>query len=51
MRTSKEILNLARLGKIVIKQEKDNGRESPALKFLMETFEYIENEALKGWEL
>jgi hypothetical protein len=42
-----EILNLARLGKFVIDQEVDNDRASPALHFLMGTFEAIEQEAMK----
>jgi hypothetical protein len=42
-----EILNLARLGKIAINQEVDNDRATPALYFLMGTFEAIEREAMK----
>ena len=42
-----EILNLVKVGKIAINQEVDNGRASPALHFLMGTFEAIEQEAMK----
>jgi hypothetical protein len=49
MRT--DVLNLARLGKIVINQEVDNDRATPALHFLLGTFEAIERESQKGASL
>ena len=40
-----QIYDLAHLGQIVIKQELKNDRDSPALRFLMQTFEEIKQTA------